>query len=148
MLLYFFFSRCQPWFLLGLLFSCSWSLSAGTKPIVPEQIPGSNTLTAEQVIEMILSRPDLVVIDSRKKTEYVKGHIEGAINMLNTRMTRTMLETAVPNKTATILFYCNGARCLRSSDAVNKALSWGYENIYWFRGGIEAWKAGSYPIQK
>jgi len=101
---------------------------------------------AEQVIELILSEPALVVIDSRKKTEYIKGHIEGAINMLNTRMTPARLEELAADKSTKLLFYCNGERCMRSSDAVNKALSWGYENIFWPRGGWKEWTAKRLPV--
>ncbi|MCW9013664.1 MAG: rhodanese-like domain-containing protein [Gammaproteobacteria bacterium] len=128
------------------LILCCCELQAGPRPVVPEQISGAKSLTAEQVIELILSQPDLVVIDSRKKTEYIKGHIEGAVNMLNTRMTQAGLEKIVPDKSATILFYCNGARCLRSSDSVSKALSWGYENIFWFRGGWKEWTEKRLPV--
>ena len=125
---------------------CCFAVQAAPKPVVPEQISGSSSLTAEQVIELILSKPDLVVIDSRKKTEYIKGHIEGAINLLNTSMTKTGLEDIVPDKSTMILFYCNGLRCLRSSDAVQKALSWGYENIFWFRGGWKEWTEKKLPV--
>ena len=125
--------------LLCVLLVCSFGLQAGPKPAVPEKIEGSSNLTAEQVIELILSNSDLVLIDSRKKTEYIKGHIEGAINMLNTRMTKAGMEAVVPDKSTAVLFYCNGRRCLRSSDAVRKALTWDYKNIYWFRGGWKEW---------
>jgi len=125
---------------------CSFTLHAGSKPTVPGQIPGASNLTAEQVIELILAKPDLIVIDSRKKTEYIKGHIEGAINMLNTSMTKAGMEAVVSDKSSTVLFYCNGQRCLRSSDAVKKALSWGYKDIYWFRGGWKEWTEKRLPI--
>lgn len=140
--LYFLSTRLLPVCLL----LCCFNVQAGPKPVVPEAIPGTRTLTAEQVIDLILSSPNLVVIDSRKKTEYVKGHIEGAINMLNTRMTKAGLEKIVPDKSTTILFYCNGHRCLRSSDAVNKALSWGYTDLYWFRGGWKEWTDKRLPV--
>lgn len=139
---------CNPLFKITCLALClaCFNVLAGPKPVVPEQIPGAENLSAEQVIDLILSRPDLVLIDSRKKTEYVKGHIEGAFNLLNTNMTREDLEKIAPNKSATLLFYCNGERCIRSSDAVSKALSWGYTNIYWFRGGWKEWTEKRLPV--
>ena len=130
----------------GTLLLCCFAVQAAPKPIVPEQISGATSLTAEQVIEIILSKSDLIVIDSRKKEEYIKGHIEGAVNMLNTRMTKAGLDKIVPDKSTTILFYCNGDRCLRSSDAVEKALSLGYKNIYWFRGGWKEWTDKRLPV--
>jgi len=121
-------------------------VQASPKPVVPELISGASNLSAEQVIELILSEPDLVVVDSRKKTEYIKGHIEGAINMLNTRMTKAGMEEVIPNKSTKILFYCNGLRCMRSSDAVQKALLWGYSNVFWFRGGWSEWIEKRLPV--
>lgn len=121
-------------------------LWAETKPVAPESMPGVIKVTAEEVIEQILLNPDLVVIDSRKKTEYAKGHIEGAVNLLNTNMNQQSLEMIAPDKTKPILFYCNGIRCLRSSDAVTKALDWGYKNIFWFRGGWNEWMEKRLPV--
>ena len=127
-----------------LLFSAT--LLAEEKPYAPEVIQDVVIVTAEQAIEMILSSPELLVIDSRKKTEYLKGHIEGSINILNTQLEREELERIAPDKTKAILFYCNGIRCLRSSDSINKARSWGYSNLIWFRGGWKEWTDKRLPV--
>ncbi len=125
---------------------CSSTLTAGQKPFAPEKIEGVAIVSAEEVIEMILADPELIVIDSRKKTEYLKGHIEGAINLLNTRLEREEFERISADKSRKILFYCNGVRCLRSSDAINKVKEWGYTNLIWFRGGWKEWSEKRPPI--
>lgn len=114
-------------------------LSADDKQFVPDSLPGAKVVTAEETIELILTNPDLLVIDARKKTEYVKGHIEGAHNLLNTTLTLVDMEALSPDRSAPLLFYCNGIRCQRSSDAISKAVKWGYSNIFWFRGGWMEW---------
>jgi rhodanese-related sulfurtransferase len=119
---------------------------AEEKPHAPESIQNVTIVTAEQVVDMIIADPDLIVIDSRKKTEYLKGHIEGSINILNTRLKREDLERISPDKSSEILFYCNGTRCLRSSDSINKAKSWGYTNLIWFRGGWKEWTDKRLPV--
>jgi len=124
---------------------CS-ALAAEEKPHAPEAIQDVVVVSAEQAIEMILSNPDLLVIDSRKKTEYLKGHIEGSVNILNTRLTREDLERISPDRSKEILFYCNGTRCLRSSDSINKAKSWGYTKLIWFRGGWKEWTEKRLPV--
>lgn len=121
-------------------------LWADSKPFAPENIPGAITVDAKQVVELILANPDLVVVDSRKRIEYAKGHIEGAINILNNDMRRTGLNRIAPDLNQPILFYCNGTRCLRSSDAAGKAHRWGYKNVYWFRGGWNEWKENRLPV--
>mgnify|MGYP001095690043 CR=1 FL=1 len=131
--------------LLGFLLLLSASVFADEKPYAPETLPGTVIVTAEQVVELILSKPGLVIIDSRKKSEYAKGHIEGAVNLLNTSMRPEDLAAIVPDKTAPIVFYCNGTRCMRSSDAIRKATDWGYRNIFWFRGGWKEWEDKRLP---
>ena len=101
---------------------------------------------ALESFKVALDNPDLTVIDARKKTEYVKGHIEGAINMLNTTMERDDLEKIAPDKSGPILFYCNGTRCMRSSSAIKKAKQWDYTNLIWFRGGWKEWTEKRLPV--
>ena len=121
-------------------------LVAGEKPYAPESMPRTTIVSAEEVIEMILADPKLVVIDSRKKTEYVKGHIEGAINILNTELELEGLESVIPDRGTPVLFYCNGVRCLRSSDSITKTVGWGYTNVFWFRGGWKEWTEKRLPV--
>jgi len=119
---------------------------ADNKPYAPETIDNVQIVTAEQAIDLILENPDMPIVDSRKKTEFVKGHIEGAVSILNTDMTEDDLEAIAPDRTSAILFYCNGARCLRSTDAIRKAQSWGYTRLIWFRGGWKEWTDKRLPV--
>lgn len=132
----------------ALLLSVAFSstLIAAEKPYAPDNVPGTTVVSAEEVIAMILGEQELIVIDSRKKTEYIKGHIEGAINILNTELTLAMLESIAPDRNTRLLFYCNGVRCLRSSDSITRAVNWGYKNIFWFRGGWQEWTEKRLPV--
>ncbi|UCB55960.1 MAG: rhodanese-like domain-containing protein [Thiotrichales bacterium] len=130
----------------GLLMLMPLQVSADNKPVAPESIEGVIIVTAEEAVEKILENPDMPIIDSRKKTEYVKGHIEGAVSILNTEMTEQDLQRVVPSKDSAILFYCNGVRCLRSTDAIRKARSWGYTHLIWFRGGWKEWTEKHLPV--
>ena len=128
------------------LFLLLLSNAYSEKPVAPDSIPGANTVDAKQVIELILTKPDIVIIDSRKDSEYTKGHIQGAINLLDTKMTKELLHNHVPMLQTPILFYCNGERCLRSSRATTQAMSWGYTEVYWFRKGWNDWLEQGFPI--
>lgn len=127
------------------LFIPAASLADG-KPFAPEAIDDVVIVTAEEAVELILIHPDMTVIDSRKKTEYVKGHIEGAVSLLDTEMTEQALQKIITDRDAGILFYCNGVRCLRSSNAILKAKGWGYTNLFWFRGGWKEWTGKRLPV--
>ena len=119
--------------------------SESQKPYAPATIDNVRIVSAEQAIEMILENPELIIIDSRKATEYSKGHIEGASNLLNTTLSEDKLLKVAPDKSKPVLFYCNGIRCLRSSDAIKKAKKWGYTNLIWFRGGWHEWTEKGLP---
>jgi rhodanese-related sulfurtransferase len=133
--------------LLPLLLLCA-GLAQADKPIAPQHIAGATDLGAEQLIELILATPQLVIIDARKQEEFDKGHIENAISLLDTQMSEETLAIHAPDKATPLLFYCNGERCLRSTNAANKALAWGYTTVYWFRGGWVEWSEKNLPIAK
>ena len=35
---------------------------------------------------------------------------------------------------------------MRASLGVGKAVSWGYENVYYFRDGFIGWRAAGHPV--
>ena len=118
------------------------------KPVAPETLPGATAVNAEKTIELIMSVSNLQIIDSRKENEFQKGHIQGAVSLLDTAMTEDLLSMHVPDKNTPVLFYCNGVRCLRSSRAATKALEWGYTTVYWFRGGWSEWVKKGMPVSR
>ncbi|MGH8209820.1 MAG: MBL fold metallo-hydrolase [Steroidobacteraceae bacterium] len=46
--------------------------------------------------------------------------------------------------TRRLVIYCHKT-CWLSWNAAKRAISYGYRNVYWFRDGIEGWKAAGYP---
>jgi PQQ-dependent catabolism-associated CXXCW motif protein len=40
-----------------------------------------------------------------------------------------------------IVIYCASARCWESYNAGLRAIALGYRNVYWYRGGLESWRA-------
>ena len=100
------------------------------------------------MVDLANSLPDLVIIDNRYAGEFEKGHIEGAINLLDTNMQRADVAHLAARPDTPLLFYCNGERCLRSSHAAQMAVKWGYTRIYWFRGGWQEWLDKQLPVTR
>jgi rhodanese-related sulfurtransferase len=134
-------------FLMVCLFSWAWP-AAADKPVAPAEITGATNVTAENLVEMVAAMPQLIIIDSRRSEEFEKGHVEGAFNLLDTEMTQAKLAKHVSGADTPVLFYCNGERCLRSTNAAKLALGWGYRKVYWFRGGWKEWSDKNLPIAK
>lgn len=135
--------------LLIALFSLCMSFPAfADKPLAPPSVSGTTLVNAEQALEVILASPKIVIIDSRHAEEFAKGHIEGAISLLDTDTTAKSLGKHVSDKNTPILLYCNGERCMRSSNAATIAVNAGYSKIYWFRGGWMEWMEKKMPVSK
>lgn len=49
-------------------------------------------------------------------------------------------EVTKGDRTRAIVFFCLSAKCWLSHNAALRAVALGYENVYWYRGGINAWK--------
>ena len=121
-----------------------------TKPsvVVPEQIAGVRTLTAEQVIELMTQENPPLMIDARINRDREYGYIESSISLPDIETNCQTLKTVTPDKSRQLLFYCNGVQCGRSVVSIKVARSCGYHNLVWFRGGFAEWKEKGYQYIK
>ena len=114
----------------------------------PETIEGTHKIEAEELIELANRNENQFIIDSRISSDRKLGYIPGSISLPDTGTSCESLARLIPEKSDPVIFYCNGPSCRRSDNAVVIAVECGYTKVYWFRGGIEAWKANNYPIRK
>jgi rhodanese-related sulfurtransferase len=139
---------------LSFSFICaSYAVAAGATPdltkgkiIVPDEIPGVETLTAEGVIEKANSSDRLVIIDARINKDRAIGYIEHSLSLPDINTNCTTLADLVADRQTPLLFYCNGVKCGRSVVAIKIARSCGYNNLSWFRGGFEEWREKGYQF--
>lgn len=130
-------------FIVALLWGISATIHANV--VSPESISGTTRVSAEEFIELIGKIPNLTIIDSRIKADRKQGYVEGSVSLPDLETTCDTLSTAIKEKTAPTLFYCNGVKCGRSAKAIKVAVGCGYSKLYWFRGGFEEWLAKGYP---
>ena len=131
--------------LFSLIFFCK--ISSADDYLSPETIDGSTKIDAESLIELAHENNDLVIIDSRIRSDRRQGYIAGSISLPDTDTDCTSL-LPLMKKNTPVVFYCNGPKCRRSDRAVAIAKGCGYTNLYWFRGGFEEWKDKHYLISK
>lgn len=122
----------------------STALAPAAQPRDPAG-PRIEVVSAEQLIELALAQPEMVIIDSRMPTDRQIGFIEESINLPDVDTTCASLAKLVPSTGTPVAFYCNGPKCNRSAVAGQVALACGYDNSYWFRGGFEEWVAKGFP---
>jgi len=45
-----------------------------------------------------------------------------------------------------LVFFCRGSQCWESYNAALRAMRMGFSNVYWYRGGINAWQEAGLPM--
>lgn len=136
-------------FLLLLCLSVPLLVGAAEAPDVsPDEIPGTIKVNAEELLDLVQRLPRLVVIDARIGSDRTQGYIEESISLPDVKTDCDSLKKIAPDRAQALLFYCNGPKCGRSAKSAQKAIGCGYKRLYWFRGGIEEWRAKGYPTVK
>lgn len=110
----------------------------------PEHVEGSITTSVQQA--KALFDKGVVFIDVRNPRLYAKGHIVGAHHLdLKNGFSEDAL-AALVDREQPLVIYCSGVKCSRSYRASAKAVSWGFNKVHYFRGGIVDWKNAGYPV--
>jgi PQQ-dependent catabolism-associated CXXCW motif protein len=123
----------------------------------PTTIPGATVVTTKWLYDAINQGKRLLVIDALGETPHPR--IPTALLMPNAgnavvlpREDQLALETDLVQLTKgdrnyPIVFYCLGVNCRLSYNAALRALASGFKNIYWYRGGLQAWQAAGHPVE-
>jgi len=84
-------------------------------------------------------------LDVREDHEYAKDHAAGARHLGRGILERDV-ETIIPNKNADIILYCGGG--YRSALSADSLRQMGYTRVRSMAGGMTAWRAAGYPVEK
>ena len=90
---------------------------------------------------------DFLLVDARNPEEYRESHISGAVNIPQKRFDK-YAGILPADKSAKIVFYCNGVKCGKSKRAALQASKLGYENIIVFAEGMPVWEEKGYEFYK
>jgi rhodanese-related sulfurtransferase len=128
-----------------LLFTAPQSHAAKAGYISPEQVPGARTVSVDEVKELFDA--GAVIVDVRSPRLYTRRHIPGAFHLDLKVVYDEESLAAVAKKDEPLIIYCSGVKCGRSSRASADAVSWGYKEVLYFRGGIVDWRDAGYPTE-
>jgi rhodanese-related sulfurtransferase len=102
-------------------------------------------LTPQQLKEKLAHNEIAYLVDVRDKEECAIGQIPGSIHLSKGVIERD-IEKQIPDVAASIAVYCSGGfRCALVADSLQKM---GYTHVYSLAGGLSAWIAAGYPIDK
>lgn len=124
----------------------------------PLTVPGAKTITTVELKKMLDSQNPPLVFDvlggDVQKRFVVPDAILlgstagiGILSQAEKERFSKMLSTATGgDKNKPVVFYCLSSHCWLSYNASLRAVGEGYQNVLWYRGGFDAWKAAKYPF--
>ncbi len=130
--------------------------TSGFNDPTPLKVAGAKTVSTQHLLDLMKSSKSPVLIDVAQDIQtlphahsFVKA---GNVNAdekhdlaIQTRLA-SMLAIVAPDKQQALGFYCASHNCWLSVNATLRAVKAGYTNVYWYRGGIEAWRAAGLPL--
>lgn len=113
--------------------------------ISPESVTGATTVDTSKAKELF--DRGVVFVDVRSNKDWDAGRIPGAEHLeLKSNYSEASLGGVV-GKDGEVVLYCNGHKCLRSSEAAEMAAAWGFKKLYYYRDGFPAWQGAGYPVE-
>lgn len=90
--------------------------------------------------DLYAKRKDMVVVDARTPFEYDTLQIKDALNIpLSSKSFEDEVLALRKQTDKPIAFYCNGHTCMKSYQAVKKAMAVGVKDVYAYDAGIFDW---------
>ena len=119
----------------------------------PVRHPMAATITTRELLRLVIGPepPLLVDVLSQASHQTVAGAwwLRGAgfSTTSNDRLATKLEELTLGNRDRAVVFFCQGVECWASYNAALRASLIGYRNVYWYRGGLRAWKDARLPTQ-
>lgn len=133
------------WLVLLLLMGCT--SEAELSPGTPMPVAANPTLPAlvsvDTVAELLEAEADMVVIDVREDWEFAEGHIPGAQWLPMAQIPGRLDD--IPRDVPVILA-CRSDN--RSGQVYQFLRQQGFENVHNMQGGMLAWVAAEYDLEK
>ena len=122
----------------------------------PLSVPGARTAVTRDVAGALAGPHPPILIDVANSWgghQTLPGAIwmrgagddAGAKNAALDRLFGALLASVAPDRDQTLVIFCDSTLCWQSYNAALRAAADGYVNVYWYRGGVAAWRAAGLP---
>ena len=104
-------------------------------------------------VRRILADGSAILIDPRKRAEYVAGHIAGAKNVAPepgappAAFVAAIERLVGGDKSKPLVLYCNGQYCQASRTISDQLVAAGFTNVRRYQLGIPMWRALNGPVE-
>lgn len=131
----------------------TWIRNMGGSETISLEIEGAAEVDIEEA--KALYDRGAVFIDASSPETFKKERISGSVNLPYYRSLdpaqkyftqEALLEVA--EKSQEIVLFCERTGCLYPAWVTAKAANWGYQRIFFFKGGTEAWYEAGYFVER
>lgn len=101
----------------------------------------------------VLADGSAILVDARKRSEYMAGHIAGAKSAMlepgtpPEALLDAVLRLVSGDKSKPLVLYCNGPHCMASREVGEKLIAAGFTNVRRYQLGLPMWRALSGPVE-
>ncbi|WP_245987024.1 rhodanese-like domain-containing protein [Azospirillum thermophilum] len=130
-------------------------LIGGYHARTPATVPGARTIATADLQTLIAADPSVVLVDvldgkAHPSLPQAVWMPDAGLDKSFQDATQKKLGERLAGLTGgdpkrPVVFYCLSAECWLSYNASLRAARLGYQSVYWYRGGLEAWKAAGLP---
>ena len=115
------------------------------KKVSPEVVQGATTVDTQQAKQLF--DQGAIFLDVRSNNDWEAGRIPGSKHLELKKVYSEETLAGIAGKKDKLVIYCNAAGCMRSSKACAQAVTWGYENVYYYRLGFPDWQLHGYAVE-
>lgn len=136
---------------LAATFVLLWSPHASAEYVSPASVEGTTYVTGHEARAMF--DRGVPFIDVRVIADYDAGRIPGAVNLTmqedeaSSDFTEASLLAEIGSKDADVVLYCNSTSCWRTAAAAERAVTWGFTGIHYYRLGFPDWQQHGFPVE-
>lgn len=123
----------------------------------PTSIPGGKTIDTLNLVAMVAHQPPVpvVVLDALGGQTRLPGALPFAWatqgqsfnDEIQNRLAGFVQQATRGSLDTPVVTYCLNAHCWMSYNVALRLIQLGYRNVFWYRGGIEAWQRAGLPLQ-
>ena len=122
----------------------------------PTEIPGARRIFTSNLHDMLILVPTPVLIDVASGDGHISlrganwlpgaGRDNHFFDPLQVQLAEYLEKLSNGDKSRPLVFFCVNAQCWLSYNASLRAAALGYVRVFWYRGGIEAWREAGLPL--
>ena len=111
----------------------------------PVSVDGATTVSTADAKQLF--DQGAVFVDVRSSQDWEAGRIPCSkhLELKKGFTAETLGEVAQPGQK--LVIYCNSTGCMRSAQACEKAIEWGYSQVYYYRLGYPDWQSNGYAVE-